>query len=44
MPNDSHKFNDEMNEAIIASLMQTEQNAEEEQILREVMKISALEH
>ncbi len=33
-----------MNEAIIASLMQNDQNAEEEQILREVMKISALEH
>ena len=33
-----------MNEAIIASLMQQDQNAEEEQILREVMKISALEH
>lgn len=44
LPNDSHQFQDEINEAIIASLMNNEQNAEEEQILREVMKISALEH
>ena len=37
-------YQDDINEAIIQSLFEQEQNAEEEQILREVMKISALEH
>jgi len=42
--NDSHMFQDDLNEAIIQSLFEQEQNAEEEKLLREVMKISALEH
>lgn len=37
-------YQDDINEAIIQSLFEQEQNAEEEKILREVMKISALEH
>lgn len=35
---------DAINEAIIQSLYEQDQNEEEEQMLREVMKLSALEH
>ena len=33
-----------MNEAIIQSIFEQEQNEEEEKMLREVMKLSSLEH
>lgn len=33
-----------LNEAIIQSIFEQEQNEEEEKMLREVMKLSALEH
>ena len=41
---DDQHFQDDINEAIIQSMFEQEQNAEEEKLLREVMKISALEH
>ena len=38
-------YQDELNEAIIQSIFEQEKNTEdEEKLLREVMKISALEH
>lgn len=37
-------FQDMLNEAIIQSIFDQEQNVEEEQMLREVMKMSSLEH
>lgn len=37
-------YQDLINEAIIQSMFEQDQNAEEEQMLREVMKLSALEH
>ena len=38
------QFNEDINEAILISMYEQEQHAEEEKLLREVMKISALEH
>ena len=37
-------YKDLINEAIIQSIFEQERSAEEEKMLREVMKLSALEH
>jgi len=37
-------YQDAINEAIIQSIYEQDRNAEEEQMLREVMKISTFEH
>ena len=44
MNSEDEDYQDLLNEAIIQSLFEQDQNEEEEKMLREVMKISVFEH